>query len=46
MLQVLPSYHIDAMPTSALSKSDSDRPVPSSIACEAPWERGSVMRAL
>jgi len=46
MLQVFPSYHIAAMPIWALSRSAGESPVPSSIACEAPCERGWVMREL
>jgi len=46
MLQVLPSYHMLAIPTWGLSRSAGCRPVPSSIAWEAPWERGWVIRAL
>ena len=46
MLQVLPSYHMLAIPTCALSRSAGVRPVPRSIACDAPWARGWVMRAL
>jgi hypothetical protein len=46
MLQVLPSYHMLAMPTCGLSRSAGWRPVPRSMACDAPCERGWVMRAL
>ena len=46
MLQVLPSYQTLAIPTWALSMSASVRPVPYSIACEAPWDGGWVMREL
>ena len=46
MLQVLPSYHMLAIPTCGLSRSAGCRPVPRSMACEAPCERGCVMRAL
>ena len=46
MLQVLPSYHMLQMPTCGLERSASVRPTPCSIACEAPWLRGCVTRAL
>ena len=46
MLQVLPSHHMLAMPTCGFCRSVGVRPVPYSIACEAPWLRGCVMREL
>ena len=46
MLQVLPSHHMLAMPTCGFCKSAGVRPVPYSIACEAPWLRGCVIREL
>src|SRR5262245_54301536 len=44
MLQVLPSYHMLQMPTCGFCKSASVRPMPYSIACDAPWLRGCVTR--
>src|SRR4030095_12694854 len=44
MLQVLPSYHMLQIPTWAFCKSASVRPMPYSIACDAPWLRGCVTR--
>src|SRR5437868_10560345 len=44
MLQVLPSYHMLQMPTCAFCMSDCVRPVPYSMACDAPWLRGCVTR--
>ena len=44
MLQVLPSYHMAAMPTCGFCMSASVMPVPYSMACEAPWLLGCVMR--
>src|SRR5262245_63453126 len=44
ILQVLPSYHMLQMPTCAFCKSASVRPMPYSIACDAPWLRGCVTR--
>ncbi len=38
MLQVLPSYHTLAMPTSGLARSSSERPVPRSMAWEPPCD--------
>src|SRR5262249_21948117 len=46
MLQVFPSYQTLAIPTWALFMSASVSPVPYNIACEAPCERGCVMREL
>ena len=46
ILQVLPSYHMLAMPTCALSISASVIPVPYNIACEAPWDFTCVIREL
>ena len=46
MLQVLPSYHMLAMPTCGFSRSAGWRPVPRSMACEAPCDRGWVIREL
>jgi hypothetical protein len=46
ILQVLPSYQTLAIPTCALSISSRVMPVPYSIACEAPCERGCVIREL
>src|SRR5215470_7311830 len=46
MLQGLPSNQQEAIPTCALSRSASERPVAKSIACEAPCERGFVIRSL
>ena len=46
MLQVFPSYHTLQMPTWALAISSDDNPVPKSIACEAPWLLGCVIRRL
>src|SRR4051794_18036589 len=43
MLQGLPSYQHDAMPTCALSRSAGVRPVAMSIACDAPWTAGWVI---
>src|SRR6185369_7257545 len=45
MLQVLPSYHMLQMPSCGFCKSASVRPMPYSIACDAPWLRGCVTRA-
>ena len=44
MLQVLPSYHMLQMPTCGFCRSASVRPMPYSIACDAPWLRGWVTR--
>jgi hypothetical protein len=46
MLQVLPSHHTLAIPISAFAMSSSLRPVPYSMAWEAPWDFGAVIRAL
>jgi hypothetical protein len=43
MLQVLPSYHMAAMPTCGFCMSASVRPVPKSMAWLAPWDFGWVM---
>src|SRR5687768_4330077 len=40
MLQVFPSYQTLAMPIWALFMSASVMPVPYSMACDAPWDRG------
>ena len=45
MLQVLPSYHMLQMPTCGFCRSACVRPMPYSIACDAPWLRGCVTRA-
>src|SRR5436190_21833035 len=45
MLQVLPSYHMLQMPTCGFCRSADVRPMPYSIACDAPWLRGCVTRA-
>src|SRR6187549_1064787 len=44
ILQVLPSYHIEQMPTCGFCKSASVSPMPYNIACDAPWLRGCVTR--
>src|SRR5688572_13200486 len=44
MLQGLPSYQTEAMPTWGLLRSSSERPVASNIACDAPCTAGWVMR--
>ncbi len=44
MLHGLPSYQHEAMPTWAFSRSSAVRPVANSMACEAPWLGGWVMR--
>src|SRR4029453_14701414 len=44
MLHVWPSSHILKMPTCGFFKSASVRPMPYSIACDAPWLRGWVTR--
>src|SRR5687768_2727256 len=44
MLHVLPSYHMLQMPTCGFCRSASVRPMPYSIACDAPWLRGWVTR--
>ena len=44
MLQVLPSYHMEAIPTCALSRSSGVSPVPYSIACDAPCTACCVIR--
>src|SRR6478735_6552891 len=44
MLQVLPSYHIEQMPTCGFCRSASVSPMPYNIACDAPWLRGCVTR--
>src|SRR5438132_254989 len=46
MLQVFPSYQTLEIPTWALFMSPSVSPVPYSIACDAPCDRGCVMREL
>ena len=46
MLQVLPSHQLLTMPTSALTMSADVSPVPYSMAWDAPWLFGSVMREL
>src|SRR5882762_60963 len=46
MLQVLPSHHMLQIPTCGFCRSAGVRPVPYSIACDAPWLRGWVMREL
>src|SRR5258706_15898594 len=46
MLQVLPSHHMLQMPTCGFWRSAGVRPVPYSIACDAPWLRGWVIREL
>jgi hypothetical protein len=43
MLHGLPSYHMLQMPTWAFCMSAGVRPVPYSIACDAPWLRGCVI---
>src|SRR5688572_20055915 len=44
MLHVLPSYHMLQMPTCGFCRSASVRPMPYSIAWDAPWLRGWVTR--
>src|SRR2546422_10968419 len=44
MLQGLPSYQTDPMPTCGLLRSSIDRPVAMSMACDAPWLAGWGMR--
>src|SRR3954447_21731027 len=44
MLHGFPSYQTLAIPTCGLSRSAADRPVASSIACDAPWIAGWVIR--
>ena len=44
MLQGFPSYQTAPMATWGLFRSSGLRPVAISIACEAPWEAGWVMR--
>src|SRR5437868_2447787 len=46
MLQVLPSYHIETMPTCGFCISASDMPVPYNMAWDAPWLFGCVIREL
>src|SRR5258706_5409292 len=46
MLQVLPSHHMLQIPTCGFCRSAGVRPVPYSIACDAPWLRGCVIREL
>ncbi len=46
MLQGFPSYQTELMPTCGLFMSSSRRPVAYSIACDAPWDLGCVMREL
>src|SRR6476620_4608839 len=46
MLQVLPSPHMLQMPTCDFCRSVGVRPVPYSIACDAPWLRGCVILEL
>src|SRR5689334_2024128 len=43
MLHGLPSYHMLQMPTCAFCMSAGVRPVPYSMACDAPWLRGCVI---
>src|SRR3954467_1725449 len=44
MLHGLPSYQTLAIPTCGLSRAAGDRPVARSIACDAPWIAGCVIR--
>src|SRR3954451_21536285 len=44
MLHGLPSYHTLPIPTCGLFKSSHESPVAISIACEAPWLAGCVIR--
>src|SRR5436309_2519215 len=44
MLHGFPSYHTLPIPTCGFFKSSHDNPVAISIACEAPWLAGSVIR--
>src|SRR5689334_11915387 len=44
MLQGLPSYQTEQMPICGLSRSSGLSPVAMSIACEAPWLAGCVIR--
>lgn len=46
MLQVLPSYQTEEIPTWGFERSSSERPTPWRIAWEPPWDLGSVMREL
>lgn len=46
MLQVFPSYHTDEIPIWGLFRSSSDNPTPYKIACDAPWDLGSVILEL
>lgn len=43
---MLPSYQTDDIPIWGLFISSSDKPTPYRIACEPPWDFGSVMRLL
>ena len=42
MLQGLPEYHTEEMPTWAFDMSEGSRPVAYSMACDAPWDLGWV----
>src|SRR5687767_13283577 len=44
MLHGLPSYHTAPIPTCGLFRSSQESPVAISIACDAPWLAGWVMR--
>ena len=46
MLQGLPSYQTDDIPTWGFDSSSSERPTPKSIAWDPPWDLGSVTREL